>query len=173
MKSPENSQKITRLAMAGVMIALAFIFSYLESLLPSFTGIPGVKIGLANIATMVALYTLGLRYAIVIAIVRVILSGLTFTGLGAMLYGLAGTTLSLLVMLLLKSLKNASGSSVFSPTIISAAGGVAHNAGQLLVARAVLGSAVLYYLPVLIISGLIAGFITGIILFTLLRSMHR
>ncbi len=73
------------MALAGVLIALAFIFSYLESLLPSFSGVPGVKPGFANIVTMTALYALDWKYALTIALVRVILSGLTFNGMTAMM----------------------------------------------------------------------------------------
>lgn len=165
------------------MIALAFILSYIESLLPSFTGVPGVKAGLANIVTMVALYSLGWQYAVIISLVRVVLSGLIFTGMSAMLYSLAGAVLSLLVMLLLYRIRSSSGpgrnsgsghssdSRIFSLPAVSVAGGVAHNIGQILVAWAVLGSAVLYYLPVLIISGLIAGIVTGIIAALVCRSV--
>lgn len=159
------------------MIALAFILSYVESLLPSFTGVPGVKAGLANIVTMVALYSLGWQYAAIISLVRVVLSGLIFTGMSAMFYSLAGAVLSLLVMLLLYRIRRSSdsarssGSRIFSLPAISVAGGVAHNIGQILVAWAVLGSAVLYYLPVLIISGLIAGIVTGGIAALVCRSV--
>lgn len=170
--------KTARLATAGIMIALAFILSYIESLLPAFTGVPGVKIGLANIVTMVALYLLDWKYAAAISLVRVALAGLIFNGLSAMIYGLAGAALSLIVMLLLLKIRQplsedrASAPSRFSLPAISVAGGTAHNIGQILVAWAVLGRAVLYYLPVLLISGLIAGAVTGIIAFYLIRCLR-
>lgn len=185
----QSEIKTARLATAGLMIALAFILSYIESLLPSFTGVPGVKAGLANIVTMAALYSLGWQYAAIISLVRVVLSGLIFTGMSAMLYSLAGAVLSLLAMLLLYRIRRSSGparsndparnsgyarssgSRIFSLPAVSVAGGVAHNIGQILVAWAVLGSAVLYYLPVLIISGLIAGIVTGIIAALVCRSV--
>lgn len=153
----KQTNKTARLATAGVMTALAFILSYLESLLPAFTGVPGIKPGLANIATMTAMYVLGWPAAAGIAAVRVILAGLIFNGMSAMLYGLAGTCFSLAGMLLLKR------TGCFSTTAVSVAGGVLHNIGQILVAVCVLGSAVMYYLPALLISGLAAGFIVGII----------
>lgn len=156
--------KTSRLALSGVLIALAFILSYLEALLPSFTGIPGVKPGLANIVTLVSMYILGWQYAVPIALVRVILAGLAFNGMSAMLYGLAGSALSLIVMLLLKK------TGLFSCIATSLAGGIAHNLGQFLVAVCVLGRAVLYYLPFLIISGLIAGAAVGLIAGLVIRS---
>lgn len=180
--------------MAGIMIALAFILSYIESLLPTFTGIPGVKIGLANIVTMVALYVLGWKYAATVSLVRVVLAGLIFNGMSAMIYGLAGAALSLVVMILLQSIAKAGSAPVqgkrrssrpdtsdvsegspsfFSLPAISVAGGVAHNIGQILVAWAVLGGAVLYYLPMLIVSGLVAGVVTGIIAYYVNKYVQR
>lgn len=144
-----------RIAMAGVLVALAFILSYLESLLPAFIAVPGIKPGLANIASMTALYVLNWQMAVAVSLVRVVLSGLTFTGMSAMIYSLAGAVCSLLTMTLLKRINR------FSVTAVSIAGGVAHNIGQILVACAVLGSSVIYYLPVLIASGAIAGLVTG------------
>ena len=152
-----NKKRITRLTTAGVLIALAFILSYLESLLPSFTGIPGVKPGFANIAVMCALYLLGGKMAVTVALLRVVLSGFMFTGMNAMLYSLAGSVLSLTVMLLL------SRTDKFSVPAVSISGAVAHNAGQILLAWFMLGRAVLYYFPALVISGLVTGFIIGII----------
>ena len=152
-----NKKRITRLTTAGVLVALAFILSYLESLLPSFTGVPGVKPGFANIAVMCALYALGGKIAVAVALVRVVLSGFMFTGMNAMLYSLAGSALSLIVMLLLRSTDK------FSVPAVSIAGAVAHNAGQILLACLMLGNAVLYYFPVLVLSGLISGLIIGVI----------
>ncbi len=153
--SKKNRTK--RLAMAGVLIALAFIFSYVESLLPSFSGVPGVKPGFSNIVTMVALYAIDWKYAVVISLVRVVLSGLTFNGMVAMLYGLAGSVLSLIVMIVLSKLN------LFNTAAVSIAGGVAHNIGQILVAWVLLNGAIVYYLPVLLVSGVIAGLIVGVI----------
>lgn len=144
-----------RIAMAGVLVALAFILSYLESLLPAFIAVPGIKPGLANIASMTALYVLNWQMAVAVSLVRVVLSGLTFTGMSAMIYSLAGAVCSLLTMILLKRINR------FSVTAVSIAGGVAHNIGQILVACAALGSSVIYYLPVLTASGAIAGLVTG------------
>lgn len=156
-----------RLALAGVLVALAFILSYLESLLPTFVGIPGIKPGLANIASMTALYVLDWRMAVAVSLVRVVLSGLTFTGMSAMIYSLAGAVLSILLMIILKK------SGHFSVPAVSIAGGVAHNLGQIIVACLALGASVLYYLPVLIITGIVAGFVTGTITYYVVRRFER
>lgn len=144
------------IARTGLLIAVAFILSYIESLLPAFTGIPGVKAGLSNIVSMVALYLFGPLEAIVVVPVRIILSGLTFSGLYSMIYSLAGAALSLSVMILLSRSRR------FSVLAVSTVGGVLHNIGQLAIATFVVGDAILYYLPILIISGTIAGAIVGL-----------
>ena len=166
------SEKTQNIAYLGVLTALAFILGYLESLLPSLTGIPGVKAGFANIVTMFALYypakpRKGLAFAVLVSIVRIFLGGITYNGMSAVIYGLAGSTLSITVMFFLRRTR------LFSVTAVSVAGAVAHNAGQLLLALFVLGEAVLYYFPILIISGLAAGLVIGLIAsFLLLRSLH-
>ena len=149
--------KTKKTALLGVLTAVAFILNYLESLLPSFIPVPGVKIGLANIAVLVALYTLGLSYAAVLAAVRVVLSGLTFGSLFSMLYSFAGLALAIPLMILLKRTKK------FSVIGVSVAGSVAHNLGQLICALFLVGGAILYYAPLLILSGIAAGLVTGLI----------
>ncbi len=149
--------KTKRLATAGIFTGVMFILGYLESLLPSFFAVPGIKPGFANIPVIIALFILDWRLAASMSFVRILLSGLTFTGMFACIYSLAGAFLSITIMLVLKKTGR------FSTTGLSIAGGVAHNIGQLLVACFVLNSSVLYYLPVLIISGLLAGALTGFI----------
>ncbi|MBP5159726.1 MAG: Gx transporter family protein [Lachnospiraceae bacterium] len=152
MELNTNTKKI---ALLGVLTAAAFILNYLESLLPVFIPVPGVKIGLANIAVLVALYVLGMGYAGVLAVVRIVLAGFTFGSLFSMLYSFAGCLLSMLVMLALKRIKR------FSVIGVSVAGGVAHNMGQLLCALFLVGTSIFYYAPFLIASGVAAGLITG------------
>jgi heptaprenyl diphosphate synthase len=137
--------------------AAMFIIGYMESLLPPLFSVPGIKPGFANIPVMIAIYILGWKLAAAMAFTRIILSGLAFTGLFACIYSLSGAVLSILTMVLLKKTKK------FSVTAVSMAGGVAHNLGQIIVAWLVLGRAVLYYFPVLVISGLVAGALTGIV----------
>ena len=148
--------KASKLARYGLLIALALALSWLESLLPPL-GVPGVKLGLPNLAVVFALYRLGWKDACVISLVRVALVALLFGNGAGLAYSAAGAALSLAVMGLL----NKTGK--FSPVGVSVAGGVAHNAGQILVAMALLETARLaWYLPVLWISGTVAGVLIGI-----------
>lgn len=146
------------IAKMGMMVAVAFVLSYVESMLPLNFGIPGIKAGFSNIVVIFSLFTFNSVTTFGIAVVRIILCGLTFGSLSSMLYSLAGGILSFLVMLLLKKTKK------FSIYGISVAGGVFHNVGQILVAMAVLKTnLLLYYLPFLLLAGVIAGIIVGII----------
>ena len=146
-----------RVAYFGVFTALALIFSYVESLIPISLGIPGVKLGLANLIIVIALYKMPLGQVYLLSIVRVLLSGFIFGNYFSIIYSLAGGLLSLTVMAVLKK---AGG---FSIAGISIAGGVFHNVGQLLVAMAVVETfQVAYYVPVLLFAGLITGFLIGI-----------
>lgn len=148
--------KTRRLTTLALLTAGAMILSYVESMLPSL-GIPGVKMGLANIAVIFALYRLGWKEALGISLVRVFMVSMLFGGMGALLYSLAGAALSLGVMALLKHTDR------FSETGVSVAGGVAHNAGQILVAIALLGNVrLVYYYPVLVLSGVAGGVLTGL-----------
>lgn len=147
----------SKAAYLGVFAALAMIFSYLESLIPLPIGIPGIKLGLANLLVVVAMYKIGEKEAFVISVVRIVLSGFLFANLFSIIYSLAGGVLSFFVMWLLK--KRGS----FSVFGISMAGGVFHNVGQILVAMYVVETfSVAYYIPVLLVAGLITGFIIGV-----------
>ena len=150
--------KTKKVAFYGLFLALALVASYLERLIPINLGIPGVKMGLANIVTMVMLYCVGWKAAVLISLVRILLSGILFGSGFAMVYSAAGAALSILVMILLKK------TDFFGCLGVSVAGGVFHNVGQILGAFAVLETTSLgYYLPVLIISGLAAGILVGIL----------
>ena len=147
-----------RIARYGLLIALALILSYLESLIPVFVAVPGVKMGLPNIVIMFALYSLGTKDAVIISLIRVVLAGAMFGNVFAILYSAAGAVLSLLVMALLLKTKR------FGPIGVSVAGGVAHNVGQIIVAILVTEtSQIVFYLPVLCISGIAAGVLIGIV----------
>lgn len=149
--------KTAKIAQYGLIIALALVLSYLESLVPPL-GVPGVKLGLPNLAVMFALYRLSLRDACVISLVRAALVSLLFGNGMSLAYSLAGATLSLAVMGLLKK------TGKFSCVGVSVAGGVAHNAGQILVAMAVLETSRLaWYLPVLCVAGTVAGVLIGMV----------
>ena len=149
--------KSSKVARYGLLIALALALSWLESLLPPL-GVPGVKLGLPNLAVVFALYRLSWKDACVISLMRVALVALLFGNGAALAYSVAGAVLSLTVMGLLKKTDK------FSSVGVSVAGGVAHNAGQILVAMALLETSRLaWYLPVLWISGTVAGVLIGIV----------
>ena len=150
-----ETRKIARM---GLLVALAMILSYVESLIPAFVAVPGVKVGLANIVVIFALYTLGPVEALTVSLLRVILSSFLFGSVISLLYSLSGALLSLGGMIVMKKLK------IFSTLVVSVTGGVLHNVGQILVACLVLETDVLlYYLPVLILSGVVTGAVIGII----------
>lgn len=152
-----------RLVLLAMLTAVAMILSYVESLLPS-VGIPGVKMGLANIAVIFALFRFGWKEAAALSLVRVVLVSLLFGSVGAMLYSLAGAVLSLAVMALLRRIDR------FSTVGVSVAGGVAHNAGQILMAMLILQTKQLFgYLPVLAVSGIAGGVLTGLAAALLIR----
>ena len=155
--------KTKRLVLLAMLTAVAMILSYVESLLPS-VGIPGVKMGLANIAVIFALFRFGWKEAAALSLVRVVLVSLLFGSVGAMLYSLAGAVLSLAVMALLRRIDR------FSTVGISVAGGVAHNAGQILMAMLILQTKqLLGHLPVLAVSGIAGGVLTGLAAALLIR----
>lgn len=150
--------KTKKIAYLGLLVALAFIFSYIETLIPINIGVPGAKLGLANLVIIVALYTIGERNAFLLSMVRIVLVGFTFANLASMLYSLAGGILSFLAMCIAKR------SGKLSTTGVSVVGGVFHNVGQILMAIWVVKTASLvYYLPVLIIAGLASGVAIGIL----------
>lgn len=146
-----------------MLTAVAMILSYVESLLPS-VGIPGVKMGLANIAVMFALFRFGWKEAAALSLIRVVLVSVLFGSVGAMLYSLAGAVLSLAVMALLRHINR------FSAVGVSVAGGVAHNAGQILMAMLILQTRqLLGYLPILAVAGIGGGILTGLTAALLIR----
>ena len=145
-----------RAAYFGVLTALALIFSYIETLIPIQFGVPGIKLGLANLIIVIVLYKTDWREALLLSVVRIIIAGFIFGNLFSIVYSLAGGVLSLAVMVLLKRTDR------FSVAGISMAGGVCHNIGQLVVAMiAVETYQVGYYLPVLLVAGLITGAVIG------------
>ena len=148
----------SKAAYFGVFTALALIFSYVETLIPIQFGVPGIKLGLANLIIVIVLYKTDWREALLLSVVRIILAGFIFGSLFSIIYSLAGGILSLAVMALLKRTDR------FSVAGISIGGGVCHNIGQLIVAMVVLETyQVGYYLPVLLIAGLITGAVIGAI----------
>lgn len=147
----------SKVAYFGVFTTLALIFSYVETLIPIQFGIPGVKLGLANLIIVIALYRMKLSEAYLLSIVRVLLAGFIFGNYFSIIYSLAGGILSLTVMALLRKKGG------FSVIGVSIAGGVFHNIGQLIVASVIVETfSMMYYVPVLLIAGLVTGLLIGI-----------
>ena len=150
-----NTKKLT---LTALLTAIALCIFTAEAQLPSLTAIPGIKLGLANIVTMLLLYIAGVPAACLISALRILLSGFLFGSGFAMVYSAAGAAMSMLVMAFLKKTKK------FSSVGVSVAGGIFHNVGQIIVAMLVLETkALAYYLPILILSGLAAGILIGIL----------
>lgn len=144
-------------AYLGLLLAFCLILSYIETLIPFHFGIPGMKLGLANLAVIMALYLIGYREAFLLTVVKALLCGFLFGNLTMIIYSLAGAFFSFCAMaLMVKSEK-------FHLPTVSAVGGVMHNMGQLMIAFfAVNTYGILYYIPVLILAGLITGILIGI-----------
>lgn len=164
--SMDRRDRTSKLTIAALMAALALIFSYIEVLIPFNFGIPGIKLGIANLVIIVALYYLGTRYALLINVIRILIGGLLFSGVFGMLYSMAGALLSMLVMVLVKKC------GLFSVTGVSMAGGVTHNLGQLLVAAFLVSNLKIFvYFPVLVISGVVSGAVIGILAYLVLKKL--
>jgi len=150
--------KAKKTAVFALCVALAFTLSFLETLIPINIGVPGVKIGLANMVVLAALYLLDKRAAFAISMIRILISGLLFTGAFSLLYSFTGGILSFFVMLLAMKSKR------LSILGVSVLGGAVHNIGQIIVAAIVMQTPrIVYYLPVLLISGAIAGIAVGVV----------
>ncbi|NLY87562.1 MAG: Gx transporter family protein [Clostridiales bacterium] len=163
-QSPRKHSTAQWIARVAIMTSLALIFSYVESIIPYNPGIPGIKLGIANAVTIIALYTFGSKDAFTVNVIRIILAGLLFNGIFGMLYSLAGSMLSLAGMIILKKTK------LFSIIGVSMAGGVLHNLGQLLIAAALIEDIrIFFYFPVLLFSGIAAGIAIGIVATLIMR----
>lgn len=150
------SKSNKRIAACGVLTALAMIFSYIEALIPIPIGIPGVKLGIANIAIIAVIYIVGDTEAIIVNLLRILLTGILFGNIYSFLFSLAGGMLSVIVMILIKRTKR------FSMSGVSIVGGVTHNIGQIVAAVFLMeNAAIAYYLPVLIVAGVVTGLVIG------------
>ena len=163
---PQSRAK--RVAISALFASLALIFSYIEAIVPAATAIPGIKLGIANLVVIIAMYRLDLRYALTINLVRIALAGFMFSGLYGAIYSLCGCLVSFTVMCLMKK------TGLFSVIGISMGGGVAHNIGQLCIAAfLVSGLEIFYYTPVLIVSGTISGILIGWLGYILLEHLPQ
>ena len=165
MKRSDHSL-VQRLALSALLTAVMLVLGYVESLVP--TGVPGIKLGLSNSVLIFAIYTLGVPTAFLLMIGKVLLSGFLFSGVNAMLYAFAGGLLSMLVMSLLYRMKS------FHIVTIAMAGAVMHNVGQVALAMLMLGTdKLLSYMAVLMLVGLVTGFLTGTAAKILLRRIPK
>lgn len=166
MRSSNNSAR--RVAVSALFASLALIFSYIEAILPAAPGIPGIKLGIANLVVIIAMYRLDLRYALTINLVRIVLAGFMFSGLYGAIYSLCGCLVSFAVMCILFK------SGRFSVIGVSMGGGVAHNLGQLCAAAFLVSSIeIFYYFPVLIISGTVSGILIGWLGYVMIERLPR
>ena len=159
MVSQNNRKnKAGRAALGGMLLALALIFGYVETLLPLSFGIPGVKLGLANLVILSCLYVLSVPEVLLLLVARILLSGFFFGNGMMILYSLAGGLLSFCVMLIGKKTNR------FSMAGVSILGGVFHNLGQLLLAVVLVWNEKLFfYFPVLLLSGALTGALIGLL----------
>ena len=151
----------------ALSVSFALILSFIESKIPAFVAIPGVKVGLANIAVIFTLYRLGIKEAIAVSIIRVLLVSMLFGSPVSLIYSISGAVLSLAVMILMKRFLP------FGEVAVSVSGGVMHNVGQIAAASVMLGTnVVVYYLPFLLLSGTIAGIAVGIVSAILIKKIN-
>lgn len=164
-----RSQTKTKfIATSAMFVCLALVFSYVEVLVPFSVGIPGVKLGLANLVIIIALYEMDFKYAFVINAIRIVIAGLLFSGLFGMMYSIAGGLLSILVMWALKK------TGLFSMIGVSMAGGLAHNLGQLLVAAFLVSNLKMFiYFPILMFSGIGSGILIGIVSYIIDKKLPK
>ena len=155
MRSGKYIRQITTM---GMLVALAMVLGFVETLIPINLGIPGMKLGLANIVVVIALFLFDIKTAVVVSILRIILIAMTFGNMSMMFYSIAGASLSLLSMIAISKIKS------FSLISVSIGGGIMHNVGQIICAAFVVRTnGVFTYLPVLMIAGLVSGALIGIV----------
>lgn len=146
-----------KIAYCGLLTAVALLLGYVERMLAIPMVVPGMKLGLANVTVLVALYLLDSKTAFGISLLRILLTGFLFTGFASFLYSAAGALLSFATM------AGCQKKTKFSVPFISILGGISHNIGQIIVACLVVENmGLFYYLPFLVAIGAITGFLTGI-----------
>ncbi len=168
MHRSSNRDRTLRVTLSGMLLAVMLVLGYVESLLPS-PGIPGIKLGLSNSVLIFAVYMLDIPTAYILMSLKVILSGLMFGGVSTMIYAFAGGIFSLTGMVLLKLIPG------LRPTVVSMAGGLLHNAGQVLMAILILHTPqqMLAYLGLLMLVGLACGLLTGTAASAVMRHLRR
>lgn len=164
--SEKNSKKVKNIAMCGILTTLAMIFSYIDSLISIPIPVPGVRIGISNIAIITVLYIVGVKEAVIVNILRITLTSILFGNITSFWFSITGGMLSIVIMVLLKKIDT------FSMVGVSVAGGVSHNIGQIIAAVLIMETnTILYYLPVLLITGTFTGIIIGIVAAMVLKRL--
>ena len=160
--------KAKKVTFLGLSISLAMILSFVESQIPALVAIPGIKVGLPNIVMVFLLYRVGWKETVIVSIIRIILISMLFGNVQTMTFSIAGAALSLFGMILLKKL------GWFSCIAVSITGGILHNVGQIIAACLWTSTAqIAFYLPVLLISGTVAGTLIGILAGMMVKRMER
>lgn len=160
--------KTKKVAFIGLSIALAMILSFVESQIPAMVAVPGIKVGLSNLVMVFLLYKVGWKETITVSIIRILLISILFGNVQTLAFSIAGAALSLLGMILLKK------TNWFSCITVSIIGGILHNVGQIITACFWTGTAeIAYYLPVLFISGTLAGFVIGLVAGMLVKRLDK
>ncbi len=159
-------KKINKIALLGMCTAAAMILSYAESFIPF--GVPGLKVGLPNVVIVFILYKMGWKEAFSVSLVRCVLTALLFGSIMSLAYSVTGAVISLAVMVILKKINK------FSTVGVSIAGGITHNAGQIIIAILVTGvEEIAYYMPVLAVGGTLAGLVIGVAGAVVLKSLDK
>ena len=163
-----KNNNIKSIALFGIMTSLAIVFGYLEHLIPLPIGAYGIKLGLANLAVVVLLYTMNAPAAFAVNMLRIILCSILFGTFTSFWYSLIGGLLSFAIMLIIKATKK------FSPMGISICGAIAHNVGQTAVAVILMEEfKIAIYLPILIIVGTLTGALIGIIAIPVIKQIDK
>lgn len=160
--------KAKKVAFLGLAVGLAMILSFVESQIPALVAIPGIKVGLPNLVMVFLLYKIGWKETVIVSVIRVFLVSLLFGNLQTMVFSIFGAVLSLGGMILLKKL------GLFSCISVSVIGGILHNVGQIIAACIYTSTAeIAYYLPILLISGTVAGVVIGLISGLLVKRIDK
>lgn len=168
VRNMELKDKSRKTAFIGMYAAIAIVLSYIEMLLPITIGIPGAKPGFANIIIVFAIYSVGGVSAFIINFIRILIIGMMFGNFVSIAFSICGALVSLMVMLLVKRIKG------IHPLGVSICGGVSHNLGQILAASFLVKNySILYYLPMLMIAGVLSGIIIGIVSGLMLKRLNH
>ena len=155
-----NHESIKRMLILAMLTAAAIILHFVEGMFPMHVAVTGIKLGLSNVVSLVALYLFGPVPAFTILILRVLMTSFLYSGFSSVIFSLAGGLLSVLAMTVIWKLRE-KGFSIVSASVL---GGIFHNIGQLLAASIVLGTPTVFsYLPVLMLSGIVTGVATGLL----------